>query len=58
MGRAIKLPKTIGEAARQLGVHPETLRRWEAKGKITPQRDGTGRRVYTDEQLRRLQRDS
>ncbi|MCL5065513.1 MAG: MerR family DNA-binding transcriptional regulator, partial [Firmicutes bacterium] len=24
----------IGEAAKALGVHPETLRRWEKEGKI------------------------
>ena len=36
----------IGTAARELGVHPETLRRWEQSGKIEVERTPTGFRRY------------
>ncbi|MDA8355055.1 MAG: MerR family DNA-binding transcriptional regulator, partial [Actinomycetota bacterium] len=26
----------MGVAAREMGVHPDTLRRWEAEGRIDP----------------------
>ena len=38
----------IGEAAKALGVHPETLRRWEKEGKVpTPLRTLEARGVMT-----------
>ena len=37
---------SIGEAARELGVTPETLRRWEAQGKIEVERTPKGHRRY------------
>jgi excisionase family DNA binding protein len=37
---------TISEAAKLLGVHPETVRRWEKAGKITPSRTEGGARRY------------
>lgn len=37
---------SIGKAARELGVSPETLRRWEAAGKIRPERTPGGHRRY------------
>ncbi len=42
----------IGEAAKALGVHPETLRRWEKEGKIpAPWRTPGGTRRYDVDQL-------
>ena len=37
---------SIGEAARELGVTPETLRRWEAQGKIEVEWTPKGHRLY------------
>lgn len=37
----------IGEAADYAGVHPKTLRRWEAEGILMPQRNELNQRVYT-----------
>ena len=38
----------IAEAARLLGVHPSTLRRWDHKGILHPSiRTPTGERRYT-----------
>ena len=45
---------SIGEAAKYIGVSRDTLRRWEKKGKITPERSPTNRRYYTKEQLDQL----
>ena len=46
---------SIREAARELGVWPETLRRWEAEGKIEPpMRTPGGRRRYDLAKLRGL----
>ena len=40
------------EAAKLLGVHPSTLRRWDKKGILTPSyRTPTGERRYTDADL-------
>lgn len=39
-----------GEAAREIGVAVETLRRWEREGKITPTRTlGGHRRFHRDD---------
>jgi len=46
---------SIGVAARELGVHPDTLRRWEQEGRIEPaERTPGGRRRYDLATLRRL----
>ena len=37
---------SIGEAAKELGVTPETLRRWEVEGKIQVERTPKGHRRY------------
>jgi putative resolvase len=37
---------SIKKAAEELGVHQETLRRWEAAGKITVERTAKGHRRY------------
>lgn len=40
-------PLTVGELAHRLGVHPATLRTWEAEHILRPDRDrATGYRVY------------
>jgi excisionase family DNA binding protein len=37
---------SIGKAAKHLGVHPDTLRNWEEKGKIKPIRTFGKHRRY------------
>jgi len=40
------------EAAKMLGVHPSTLRRWDKTGILRPSiRTPTGERRYTEEDL-------
>ena len=42
----------IAEAAKLLGVHPSTLRRWDEKGILPPSiRTLTGERRYTEADL-------
>ncbi len=45
---------SIGKAAKELGVHPDTLRRWEKQGKIEVERTPTGFRRYDLAKLRGL----
>ncbi len=46
---------SIGVAAKELGVHPDTLRRWEKEGRIEPaERTPGGRRRYDLSKLRNL----
>ncbi|MET8983716.1 helix-turn-helix transcriptional regulator [Streptomyces sp. NPDC004539] len=42
---------TIGQAARLLGVSPDTARRWADAGRFTTHRDDTGRRLVDGEDL-------
>lgn len=43
----------VGELAHRLGVHPATLRAWEAAGILRPDRDrATGHRHYGPERVR------
>ncbi|MCP9993505.1 MULTISPECIES: TOBE domain-containing protein [Streptomyces] len=42
---------TIGQAARLLGVSPDTARRWADAGRLTTRRDDTGRRVVDGRDL-------
>lgn len=45
----------ISEAARYLGVHPETLRRWDKEGKLKAIRVGRiGQRRYKREDLDKI----
>ena len=44
----------IGQAARQLGVHPYTLKRWERAGLVRPLRSPGGGRYYRQRDLARL----
>jgi predicted site-specific integrase-resolvase len=45
---------SIGKAAKELGVHPDTLRRWEKMGRIEVERTPTGFRRYDLAKLRGL----
>ena len=44
----------ISTAARLLGMHPQTLRKYERLGLVQPTRTVGSMRVYTGEQLERL----
>ncbi|HUZ70322.1 MAG TPA: MerR family transcriptional regulator [Candidatus Saccharimonadales bacterium] len=44
----------IGEVARRVGVSPSTLRAWERKGLVRPDRAGGRHRRYTSEDIARL----
>lgn len=44
----------IQEIAEKLGVHQGTIRNWERKGMINPKRDWVNRRVFTEEDLKKL----
>lgn len=45
----------ISVAARMCGVHPQTLRHYERIGLINPARTGGNIRLYSDEDIQRLQ---
>jgi molybdopterin-binding protein len=45
---------TIGEAAKQLGVSADTLRRWDASGKLRTRRDAGNRRRVPVSEVERL----
>jgi excisionase family DNA binding protein len=42
---------TISQAAKVLGVHPNTLRRWVDKGQVPAARLPSGHRRFTREQI-------
>ena len=44
----------LGQAAELLGVSPETLRRWEADGRLATHRSDGGQRLVTLAEVRRL----
>ena len=44
----------LGEAAKALGVSPDTLRRWDAAGKIKTVRDAANRRRVPAAEVERL----
>ena len=44
----------ISVAAELVGMHPQTLRMYEAKGLVRPQRTPGGTRLYSDADLERL----
>lgn len=46
----------IGTAAQLAGVHIQTLRVYEEKGLVTPQRSAGGTRRYSPQDIHRLQR--
>jgi molybdopterin-binding protein len=45
---------TIGEAAKALGVSPDTLRRWDRAGKLQTVRDSRNRRLVPAAEVERL----
>ncbi len=45
---------TPREAAKHLGVHPQSLRRWEAEGKLTTYRTPGGQRRFQKEEVEKL----
>jgi MerR family transcriptional regulator/heat shock protein HspR len=46
----------ISVAAELAGMHPQTLRIYEARGLITPQRSPKNTRLYSDEDVERLRK--
>lgn len=42
------------EAARELGISVDTLRRWDKEGRIKTKRDRSNRRIVTLEEIERL----
>jgi len=54
---AQQVPKhayTATEAARELGISVDTLRRWDREGRISTTRDSANRRVVALEEIERL----
>jgi MerR family transcriptional regulator/heat shock protein HspR len=45
---------TIGVVAEMLGIHPETIRVWEASGAVQPPQRRSGKRFYSENDLKRL----
>ncbi|WP_202874525.1 MerR family transcriptional regulator [Kribbella kalugense] len=48
MKARVRLLKTIGEVAAELGIETHVLRHWEQVGALTVGRDGNGYRTYND----------
>ncbi len=46
----------ISVAAELAGIHPQTLRLWERRGLLEPERTGSGRRRYSNADIARLER--
>ena len=44
----------LGDAARAIGVSPDTLRRWERAGRLTTSRDRANRRRVSRAEIERL----
>jgi molybdopterin-binding protein len=47
---------TLGEAAQEIGVSADTLRRWERAGKLRTKRDARNRRLVSRREVERLAR--
>jgi molybdopterin-binding protein len=45
---------TLGEAAKEIGVSVDTLRRWERAGKLRTKRDAQNRRLVSRREVNRL----
>lgn len=45
----------IGDVARAVGVSVEMVRRYEAAGIVTARRDSRGKRLFTQDQVSKLQ---
>jgi len=46
---------TTQELAQRLGIHPQTLRRWEREGVIPPVTRRRGQRVYSPADVERIE---
>jgi len=46
---------TIGPVSRMLGLSCQTLRNWDRRGIFKPARDYSGRRVYSEDDLKKLE---
>jgi MerR family transcriptional regulator/heat shock protein HspR len=55
-GRRTVIGFSISIAAERAGMHPQTLREYERKGLVTPQRTPGGARRFADEDVERLRR--
>jgi DNA-binding transcriptional MerR regulator len=47
---------TVKDVAARIGVHPETIRRWERRGVIHPATRRHGIRVYREEDVARIEK--
>jgi molybdopterin-binding protein len=47
---------TLGQAAKEIGVSLDTLRRWDRAGKMRTKRDAQGRRTVSAAELKRLRK--
>jgi molybdopterin-binding protein len=47
---------TLGEAAKEIGVSVDTLRRWERVGKLRTKRDARNRRLVSRREIARVAR--
>lgn len=47
---------SIREFATEVGVTPDTVRRWERKGKITPVRTSGGHRRYSEKDIKQIKK--
>ena len=45
---------TAGEAAQELGISLDTLRRWDREGRIRTKRDSANRRIVSAKEIARL----
>lgn len=45
---------TIGQVAIRLGVHPNTIRNWEAQGIISSDRSPTGLKLFDKAEVERM----
>jgi DNA-binding transcriptional MerR regulator/uncharacterized cupin superfamily protein len=54
--RSVRLTLRISEVARRVGISSSALRSWEALGLVTPQRSKSRYRLYTEADVRLLQR--
>jgi MerR family transcriptional regulator/heat shock protein HspR len=55
MTRRSKAAYMISAVSEQYGLHPQTLRLYEREGLLTPSRSEGNTRLYTDEDLERLE---
>ena len=55
LGLNVEMPGfTVSQAAQIAGVHPQTLRAYEQKGLVTPQRTSGNTRMYSQADIERL----